>query len=143
MTRSARAVLAEIRTEALSVDELLAAVRTPEAGAVVVFVGQVRNHDDGRSVEVLEYFCHPSAAQAASALADRLAADGQIARIAVVHRVGRLEIGDLAIVAAVAAPHRAGAFEVCRALVDEFKATVPIWKHQIFTDGREEWVGLP
>lgn len=57
-----------------------------------------------------------------------------------VHRVGRLEIGDLAIVAAVAAPHRAGAFEVCRALVDEFKATVPIWKHQIFTDGREEWV---
>ena len=138
MTRSARAVLAEIRTEALSVDELLAAVRTPEAGAVVVFVGQVRNHDDGRSVEVLEYSCHPSAAQA-----DRLADDGEIARIAVLHRVGRLEIGDLAIVAAVAAPHRAGAFEVCRALVDEFKATVPIWKHQIFTDGREEWVGLP
>ena len=143
MTRSARAVLADIRQEALSADEVIAAVRVPEAGAVVVFIGQVRNHDGGRSVDVLEYSCHPSAAQVATALADRLADDGEIARIAVLHLVVRLEIGDLAIVAAVSAPHRGRAFEVCRVLVDEFKATVPIWKHQVFTDGSEEWVGLP
>ena len=138
-----RVALAGIREEPLSVDEVLGAVRHRHAGAVVVFVGAVRDHDGGRGVEVLEYSCHPSAADTAAALAERYAAGGRVVTIAVLHRVGRLEVGDLAIVAAVSAAHRAEAFEVCRALVDEFKATVPIWKHQLFTDGADEWVGVP
>ena len=79
----------------------------------------------------------------ARALAERLAADGRSVRIGVVHRVGRLDVGDLAVVVAVSAEHRGEAFDVCRELIDEFKATVPIWKHQRFADGSDEWVGLP
>ncbi|MEO7447730.1 MAG: molybdenum cofactor biosynthesis protein MoaE, partial [Humibacillus sp.] len=95
------------------------------------------------SVSHLDYTAHPQATEVARALADRLAADGRAVRISVVHRVGHLEVGDLAIVCAVSAEHRAEAFEVCRELVDEFKASVPIWKHQQFADGADEWVGLP
>ncbi len=140
---SSRVVVAEVRDAALSVDELVGAVRDPRAGAVVTFIGYVRDHDHGNGVEVLDYTCHPSAADAATSLATRLASEGRAIRLAVVHRVGRLSVGDIAVVAAVSAEHRAEAFEVCRALIDEFKATVPIWKHQVFSDGSDEWVGLP
>lgn len=143
MTDPGQVVLAEVRDSPLSVDELLAAVRDRQAGATCLFVGHVRDHDHGESVEVLDYEVHPSAAQVAADLAARTAADGRVLKIAVVHRYGHLEVGDLAVVAAVSAAHRAEAFEVCRQLVDEFKATVPIWKHQTFTDGSDEWVGLP
>lgn len=135
--------LVEIRQSALSVDEALAAVRTERTGALVVFVGQVRSVDDGRVVQVLEYSCHPSALHVATALVSGLAEQGRVVRVAVQHRVGRLVVGDVAIVAAVGAEHRGEAFEVCRALVDRFKAQVPIWKHQVFADGTQEWVGLP
>lgn len=143
MSSRTKVVLAEVRDAPLSVDEVVDAVRDPRAGAVVTFIGYVRDHDHGGSVEILDYSCHPSAADVATALAAKLAADGRAVRLAVVHRVGHLTVGDLAVVAAVSAEHRAEAFEVCRALVDEFKSTVPIWKHQIFTDGSDEWVGLP
>jgi molybdopterin synthase catalytic subunit len=135
--------LAEIRETPLSVDEVLRSVSDRRAGGICLFVGTVRDHDHGESVEVLDYSAHPQAADTARALAERLAADGRAVRIGVVHRVGRLEIGDLAVVVGVSAEHRGEAFEVCRALIDEFKATVPIWKHQQFDDGRDEWVGLP
>jgi molybdopterin synthase catalytic subunit len=94
-------------------------------------------------VTELDYSSHPQAAAVARTLAERLAADGRSVRIAVVHRVGRLAIGDLAVVVGVSAEHRGEAFDVCRELIDEFKATVPIWKHQRFTDGSDAWVGLP
>ena len=152
-------VLAEIRETPLSVDEVLASVSDPRAGGTCLFVGSVRDHDrrvgdhdsgtsgDGvggrASVSHLDYTAHPQATEVARALADRLAADGRAVRISIVHRVGHLEVGDLAIVCAVSAEHRAEAFEVCRELVDEFKASVPIWKHQQFADGADEWVGLP
>jgi molybdopterin synthase catalytic subunit len=135
-------VLADVREAPLSVDEVHAAVRDPRAGAVVLFVGAVRDRDHGRPVAILDYSCHPSATEVARRLAGRCAEEGRVVRIGVVHRVGRLEVGDLAVVAGVAAEHRRAAFEVCRALVDEFKATVPIWKHQVFTDGSDEWVGI-
>lgn len=135
--------LAEIRETPLSVDEVLRSVSDPRAGGVCLFVGTVRDHDHGEGVEVLDYSAHPQAAETAKALAERLAADGRSVRIGVVHRVGRLEIGDIAVVVGVSAEHRGEAFDVCRALIDEFKATVPIWKHQRFEDGRDEWVGLP
>ena len=136
-------VLAEVRDRPLSVDEVVAAVRHPAAGAVVTFIGYVRERDHGEAVEVLDYTSHPTAEHVARELTDRLAAEGRVIRIGVVHRTGHLTIGDIAVVAAVSAEHRREAFEVCQALVDEFKASVPIWKHQTFTDGSDEWVGLP
>ncbi len=139
--------LAEIRDTPLSVDEVLSSVADPRAGGTCLFVGTVRNHDarDGLPADVteLDYSSHPQAAEVARALAERLAGDGRSVRIAVVHRVGRLVIGDLAVVVGVSAEHRGEAFDVCRELIDEFKATVPIWKHQRFTDGSDAWVGLP
>jgi molybdopterin synthase catalytic subunit len=136
-------VLAEIRDTPLSVDEVVAAVRHPTAGAVVTFIGYVRERDHGEAVEVLDYTSHPTAGEVARELTERLAAEGRVIRIGVVHRTGHLTIGDIAVVAAVSAEHRREAFEVCHALVDEFKSSVPIWKHQTFTDGSDEWVGLP
>jgi molybdopterin synthase catalytic subunit len=143
MTDTTQVVLAEVRSTPLSVDELVQAVRDRSAGAVVTFVGYVRDRDHGDSVEVLDYTCHPSAEQVARELAARHAAHGRVVRLGVVHRIGHLTVGDIAVVAAVSAEHRREAFEVCQALVDEFKASVPIWKHQVFTDGSDEWVGLP
>jgi molybdopterin synthase catalytic subunit len=136
-------VLAEVRETPLSVDEVVRAVRHPAAGAVVTFIGYVRERDHGEAVEVLDYTSHPTAEEVARALAERLASEGRVIRLGVVHRTGHLVIGDIAVVAAVSAEHRREAFEVCHALIDEFKATVPIWKHQSFTDGSDEWVGLP
>ena len=136
-------VLVEIRDTPLSVEEVVEAVRHPAAGAVVTFIGYVRVHDHGEQVDVLDYTNHPTAEQVARDLADRLTARGRVIRLGVVHRTGHLTIGDIAVVAAVSAEHRREAFEVCQALIDEFKATVPIWKHQRFTDGSDEWVGLP
>jgi molybdopterin synthase catalytic subunit len=136
-------VLAEIRDTPLSVDEVVEAVRHPGAGAVVTFIGYVRENDHGEPVDVLDYTSHPTAEQVARDLADRLLAPGRVIRLGVVHRTGHLSVGDIAVVAAVSAEHRGEAFEVCHALIDEFKATVPIWKHQRFADGSDEWVGLP
>ena len=139
--------LAEIRETPLSVDEVLSSVADARAGGTCLFVGTVRNHDakDGSEAGVtqLDYSAHPQAVEVARTLAERLAADGRSVRIAVVHRIGHLEVGDLAVVVGVSAEHRGEAFEVCRELIDEFKATVPIWKHQTFDDGSQEWVGTP
>ncbi|GAB3081466.1 molybdenum cofactor biosynthesis protein MoaE [Intrasporangium mesophilum] len=141
--------LAEIREAPLSVDEVLASVSDARAGGTCLFVGTVRDHDghggpnDRKGVVHLDYSAHPQAADTARSVAEKLAADGRVVRIAVVHRVGHLTVGDIAVVVGVSAEHRGEAFEVCRELIDEFKATVPIWKHQQFADGADEWVGLP
>jgi molybdopterin synthase catalytic subunit len=136
-------VLADIRETPLSVDEVLDAVRHPRAGGIATFVGVVRDLDHGQGVEALDYSAHPSAPQVLLEIAERLATGADVIRIAAVHRVGHLEIGDLAVVVAVSAVHRGTAFDVCRELVDTLKATVPIWKHQVFDDGSDEWVGTP
>lgn len=135
--------LAEIRDTPLSIDEVVRSVSDPRAGGFCLFVGTVRSSDHGRGVVHLEYSAHPQAVETARALAERLDAEGRTVRIAVVHRVGHLQIGDLAVVVGVSAEHRAEAFDVCHRLIDEFKATVPIWKNQHFDDGANEWVGLP
>ena len=129
-----------MRAEPLSVDEIQAAAADPAAGAVVVFAGAVRDHDHGRGVTALSYSAHPSAAAELSRVAEKIAASHQIVSLAVAHRTGDLQIGDLAVVAAVGAGHRQVAFAACHALIDELKATVPIWKHQLFADGTSEWV---
>jgi molybdopterin synthase catalytic subunit len=132
--------MTELRSEPLSVDEIQAAAADPAAGAVVVFVGAVRDHDHGQGVAGLSYSAHPSAAAELQRVAEKTAASHSIVSLAVAHRTGDLKIGELAVVAAVGAAHRDVAFIACHALIDDLKATVPIWKHQFFADGTSEWV---
>jgi molybdopterin synthase catalytic subunit len=135
--------LLDIRETALSVDEVLTAVADPAAGGIALFVGTVRDEDGGRGVTTLDYEAHPGALDALRAVAEKVAADFPVRGVAAVHRVGALAIGDLAVVVAVACPHRGEAFDAARRLIDELKATVPIWKHQAYVDGSESWVGTP
>jgi molybdopterin synthase catalytic subunit len=129
-----------LRSDPLSVDEVRAAAADPAAGAVVVFLGTVRDHDYGREVTALHYSAHPTAAAELELVAEKIAARHQIVSLAVVHRTGDLQVGDLAVVAAVGAGHRDVAYAACHALIDEVKSVVPIWKHQFFADGDSEWV---
>lgn len=135
--------LIAVRSTPLSVDEVLAAVRDPAAGGLVVFIGMVREHDADRPVSGLNYTAHPSASERLQTVAEKVAARHPVLRLAAVHRDGDLAVGDLAVVVAVATAHRAEAFAAARELIDEIKAEVPIWKHQVFGDGSEEWVGSP
>ncbi len=132
--------MTELCGEPLSVDEIRGAAADPAAGAVAVFIGAVRDHDHGRGVTALSYSAHPSAEAELGRVAEKIAASYSIVSLAIVHRTGDLQVGDLAVVAAVGAEHRDVAFAACHALVDEVKATVPIWKHQFFTGGDSEWV---
>jgi molybdopterin synthase catalytic subunit len=133
---------AEISDSAIDLAEHEALVTHRAAGAVVSFAGLVRDHDGGRPVIRLEYSAHPTAGQTLSQVADEVAATCPGVRaIAVSHRTGSLQIGDAALVAAVSADHRAAAFEACALLVDTVKARIPVWKHQHFADGTDEWVG--
>jgi molybdopterin synthase catalytic subunit len=135
-------VRVELTEQPVELSDYEALVAHEAAGAVVGFAGVVRDHDDGRTVIRLEYSAHPSALQTLADVAAEIAADCHGVRaIAVSHRIGTLQIGDAALVAAVAADHRAAAFETCARLVDTVKARLPVWKHQIFADGSDEWVG--
>jgi molybdopterin synthase catalytic subunit len=135
--------LLAVRDEPLSVDEVFTAVSDPGAGGVALFVGTVREQDAGRRVAGLGYSAHPGALDELRAVAEQVVAAHPVRALAAVHRVGDLAVGDLAVVVAVACPHRGDAFTACRMLIDELKARVPIWKHQVFDDGGDEWVGLP
>jgi len=120
-----------------------AAVAHTRAGAHVVFQGVVREHDGGRDVVSLEYEAHPTAQDVLAGVAAEIATDSEVLALAVSHRVGALEVGDVALVAAVATAHRAEAFQICARLVDEVKHRLPVWKRQVFTDGSDEWVNCP
>ena len=135
--------LAEISPVPLDVSAIMAAVTGPEVGGMTMFVGAVRDHDSGRAVAELSYTAHPKAEQILREVAQEVADAFPDARLAVVHRIGDLAIGDLAVAVVAADAHRGGAFEAARRLIDDVKATVPIWKHQRFVDGTFEWVGLP
>ena len=116
-------------------------VMTDADGALVLFEGVVRDHDHGATVHALDYEAHPDAQGFLAAVCAQVA-DASGLRVAAIHRVGSLVIGDVALVAAVAAPHRADAFEVCAQLVDLVKERTPIWKRQHLAEGVTEWVGL-
>ena len=135
--------LVDIRETALDVAEVLAAVEDDTAGGVTLFVGNVRNHDAEQAVDHLDYSAHPTALERLRDVVEAVARRHPVTAVAAVHRVGRLAIGDAAVVVAAAAPHRGQAFDASRDLIDDLKATVPIWKHQVFADGNEEWVGTP
>ena len=132
--------LAELRDTPLSVDEVYTAVTDDSAGGIAVFAGAVRDHDHGQPVTALSYSAHPSAAEELRKVCERIAEKFDVYAVAAVHRTGDLVIGDLAVVVAVSCGHRAIAFDACHALIDDLKATVPIWKHQRFTSGDSEWV---
>lgn len=132
-----------ISEQPLSVDRLLDAVRDRRAGALVTFVGVVRDNDGGQPVNSLDYTAHPSALERLSVVIGGVCTRHDVIAIAVEHRIGHLEIGDLAVVIAVSSGHRAEAFEACRDAIDSLKAGVPIWKKQAFGSGEIEWVGLP
>lgn len=125
----------------ISTADLEAEVLTEACGAVVSFSGVIRNHDSGRGVERLSYEAHPLAESQIAEVAAAIAADHPEVRLSVVHRVGPLAIGDVALAAVVASAHRKDSFAACDELIDEVKARVAIWKHQYFTDGADEWVG--
>lgn len=115
-------------------------VRDERAGAIVTFAGVVRSRDHDREVRSLSYEGHPSAASVLADVAASIAEDHDVIALAVAHRVGPLAIGDAALIAAVASAHRAQAFHACHALVDLTKERLPVWKHQFFADGTDEWV---
>lgn len=138
--------LAAVRDTPLSVDEVLTAVTDPRVGGTAVFVGTVRDHDHGRGVSELGYSAHPTAEAQLRSVMEKVLGDTSrsgrpVVKMAAVHRVGDLEVGDIAVVVAAAAEHRREAFEACRRLIDDLKAEVPMWKHQVFDDGENEWVG--
>lgn len=133
--------LVDVRDVPLSLDEVYAAVLDPVAGGVVLFVGTVRDHDEGQSVDALEYSGHPTAPTVLREVAERVATEEDVVAVAAVHRVGALAIGEPAVVVAVSAAHRQQAFTAARRLIDELKERVPLWKHQSFTDGGAAWVG--
>jgi molybdopterin synthase catalytic subunit len=136
-------VTTAVTTDVLDAAAHERAVADQAAGAVVSFCGVVRDHDHGRSVRELTYEGHPTAAAVLAEVAAEIAADPDVFAVAVSHRVGPLAIGDVALVAAVSTAHRAAAFAACARLVDEAKRRLPIWKHQIFADGTDEWVNCP
>jgi molybdopterin synthase catalytic subunit len=140
---SGRVRLAEVWDRPLSVDQVLGAVADPAAGGTCVFVGSVRDNDQARAVRALAYSAHPTAAELLREVCAQVGARHEVVAVAAVHRVGDLAVGDLAVVVAASAGHRGQAFAAARDLIDTLKSTVPIWKHQSFGDGGQEWVGLP
>ena len=131
----------KVTTEPLSVQQVNDLVKRPTDGAVVTFDGIVRNNFEGRSVSYLEYEAYTTMAeQQMAAIGTEVQQKFAIGAIAMVHRIGRLEIGDSSIVIAVAAPHRQAAFEACAYAMDRVKAAVPVWKKEFFADGADHWV---
>ena len=123
--------------------EVLGSLADPVAGGVDLFVGVVRDHDHDHGVSALEYTAHPSAASRLREVLEGVARRYDVVAVAALHRLGHLEVGDVAVVVAAAAVHRQEAFDATRALIDDLKTTVPIWKDQLFADGSREWVGTP
>jgi molybdopterin synthase catalytic subunit len=135
--------LVDLRETPLDVAEVMAALEDDASGGLTLFVGRVRDHDQGKGVVGLDYTAHPSALDRLRAVCETVAATYDVHGVAAVHRVGTLAIGDIAVVVATTSAHRGTAFDASRLLIDTLKAEVPIWKHQRFADGSEEWVGSP
>lgn len=134
-------VLARVSERPLYADGFEEFVETDTSGAVVTFRGVIRNHDHGVAVTSLDYSAHPEAERFLLACCQTVADETGL-RVAAGHRIGSLDIGDVALVATVAAAHRAEAFAACERLVELIKSTVPIWKRQYLADGATEWVGI-
>lgn len=139
----AEVTIARITAEPLDVEEHLSAVVHPHMGAETSFIGRVRDHDPdaASAVVALEYSAHPDAERILAAIAGR-AAESTGSIVAVSHRIGRLEVGDAAVVIAVSSAHRAEAFDACRRIIEEIKQELPVWKRQLSDDGASHWKGM-
>ena len=133
-------VYAVVTNAPVHIQELSKLVANPHSGAVVTFCGDVRNHDGGKEVASLLYEIHPSAPEQIKLITESVMGRFEIEKVAVAHRYGDIAIGETAFAVAVSAAHRQAAFDACAAIVDDVKAKLPIWKHQKFTDGSDEWV---
>jgi molybdopterin synthase catalytic subunit len=135
--------LVDLRETPLDVAEVVAALDDDASGGLTLFVGRVRDHDGGKGVDGLDYTAHPTALETMREICEQVAEKYDVHGIAAVHRVGTLAIGDIAVIVATTTSHRGEAFDASRTLIDTLKAEVPIWKHQRFADGSDEWVGTP
>jgi molybdopterin synthase catalytic subunit len=135
--------LVDLRETPLDIAEVIAALDDDASGGLTLFVGRVRDHDGGKGVEGLDYSAHPTALARLTEVCERIAEQYDVQGVAAVHRTGTLAIGDIAVVVATTSAHRGEAFTASRALIDTLKSEVPIWKHQRFGDGTDEWVGSP
>ena len=133
-------VYAVVTNAPVHIQELSKLVANPHSGAVVTFCGDVRDHDGGKEVASLLYEIHPSAPEQIKLITESVMGRFDIEKVAVAHRYGDIAIGETAFAVAVSAAHRQAAFDACAAIVDEVKAKLPIWKHQKFTDGTDQWV---
>ncbi|WP_052888434.1 molybdenum cofactor biosynthesis protein MoaE [Thermogemmatispora carboxidivorans] len=130
----------QITREPLNREALVTAVAAPEVGGIVIFEGVVRNHARGKQIRYLEYDAYPEMAeQQIRRIVEEARQRWGAERVAVAHRLGRIEIGEASVIIVVATPHRAEAFEACRYIIDTLKTTVPIWKKEVSLDG-EAWV---
>lgn len=129
-----------ITTDKINTQEIIAYVTDPAAGGIDVFIGTTRNNANGKDVLYLEYEAYPEMAlKMMQGIAAEMRAKWPLTKIAMVHRTGRVDIGEASVVIAVSAPHRKEAFEACRYGIDTLKKTVPIWKKEYFADG-SKWV---
>ncbi len=135
--------LVDLRETPLDIAEVLDAMDDPASGGVTLFVGRVRDHDADKGVVGLDYSAHPTARAVLEDVCARIAEQYDVSALAAVHRVGSLAIGDIAVIVATASGHRGEAFTASKALIDTLKSETPIWKHQRFSDGSDEWVGSP
>jgi molybdopterin synthase catalytic subunit len=136
-------VLCRISDQEISLDEVRKAVEHPGAGGICIFHGVVRDHADGKRVSRLDYEAHESLAhKEMKRVLERVAAEHTGVRIAAVHRVGELAIGDVAVCVAASAAHRDDAFTACRKAIDQIKDAVPLWKKEWGPDGEAHWVNL-
>lgn len=126
--------------EKIDIQKILRSVQVPEAGGIDVFIGTTRNHSNGKPVVSLEYEAYePMVLKMMNVIAEEAKSRWNIHKITMVHRIGRVQIGEASVVIAVSASHRKEAFEACRFAIDRLKVSVPIWKKEILQDG-EVWV---
>ena len=133
-------VYAVVTDAPVHIQELSKLVANPHSGAVVTFCGDVRDHDGGKEVASLLYEIHPSAPEQIKLITQSIMGRFEVEKVAVAHRYGDIAIGETAFAVAVSAAHRQAAFDACSAIVNAVKDQLPIWKHQKFTDGSDEWV---
>lgn len=132
----------EITSSAIEIQKVIGSVLTPESGGINVFMGTTRNHSHGRRVLALEYEAYaPMAIKMMERIEQEARGRWSLQKIAIVHRVGRVEIGEVSVLIAVSSSHRLEAFEACRYLIDRLKEIVPIWKREFYADGTVEWTG--
>ena len=137
-----KVVQALVTAELINSTDYQELVSDNSAGATVTFTGDVRNNDQNKTVLSLEYEAHPAAQEILEKVATELVKKHDVLKVALAHRIGLIPIGETAFVVCVSAKHRKEAFTACSEIVDEVKKQIPIWKHQVFADGTDQWVNF-